>query len=384
MGDGLGEDEVPPLEDDDITVSAIPWGAQNFVSEATVAAAVASASSPPSANAPEPPSAPEDRNDGGGDDVEEENPDDDGDAEYSPPNRRGRGGSGNRGGRGGRGGRGRGGGGRGKRKRGTGAHNEDSDHFTTSELLPSTNPKRRTNPKRGVAPRNLTDDVSDSKDWEDTKIIGEDDDEDEEAAFGRGRKKEIRIFEPLPDDSWLNQGLDEEELKAMDPSGFLKKRKDTWAEIERDPFRGHAESDQKESTYCYLCENKRRPREGTDESIHYDSIMGFLDEFLRISMPCATHYALQYYDKFIFPATQKVMTQKMFMNHILKHNPNPVLITKWMLTHSIDVQLMIRSTIKPPVNGEPPDAKTVGMMHQNNKDMRNTLAMLAKLTKDAK
>jgi len=232
-------------------------------------------------------------------------------------------------------------------------------------------PKR---PRRAAAPKNLSDDTGDRPyrkslhDYEDDRDV--DDDEEDEGPRHTHH----------PDDAWLHQGLSEEDLKNMDPTGFLKKRHENWDQIQTNPYHGHAEAtdDTGNTTYCYMCENQRRARDGTDESLHYDTLRGFLNGFKHMSMHCATFFAVKYYDQYIYPATKKVMTQQMFMNHILKHDPSAPLLNKWMLVHAVDVQLMIRAAIKPLRPGEPPDRDSIRMMHANHKELRQCLSALQK------
>lgn len=250
-----------------------------------------------------------------------------------------------------------------------------SSSVDNSEEVKNQGPPKR--PRRAAAPTNLSDDTGDQArrnrrrgaDYEDEREVGGDDEEDEGPRFTAH-----------PDDAWLHQGLSEEDLKNMDPTGFLKTRHQNWANIEANPYLGQAEAtdDTGNTTYCYLCENPRRSRFGTDDSLHYDTIKGFLNGFQHMPMHCATFFAVKYYDQYVYPATRKVMTQPMFMNHILKHDPNAPLLHKWMLVHTVDVELMIRESIKPLRPGEPPDRDNIRMMHANHKELRQCIAAMQK------
>lgn len=194
----------------------------------------------------------------------------------------------------------------------------------------------------------------------------EEDDKDE---------KHIPTYTSLKTDAWMDAKLSDEDLKQMDPSGVLASRRENMNTIDNSMWYGFTETtvDGGDTSYCYMCENPRLERQDTGESKHYDQLTRLLRSHHKVTPNLATHWALRYYDENIFPTTRKAMTTRMFLMHMLKHDPDEASIHKMCLVNSLDLHKILRDVIKPVDDGDAPNSKTVDMMMKNNKEIRASL-----------
>ena len=209
------------------------------------------------------------------------------------------------------------------------------------------------------------------EDGEDQGDDAEEDDEDDESED----EKHVPTFTSLPNDAWLDSRLTAAQLNQWDPTGLLASRRDHMKMIDSSMWFGFTETtvENGDTSYCYLCENPRNERMDTGRSEHYDRLIQFLRASHRVTFNLAVHWALRYYDEHVFMHTRKAMTMRMFLNHMLQHDPDPTSIHKQALIHGLDLHRILRRVVKPVDDGDAPNHRTVAMMIQNNRDIRASL-----------
>lgn len=136
-------------------------------------------------------------------------------------------------------------------------------------------------------------------------------------------------FAPHPDDEWIENGPTDAEVLLQDPLMEVERRRRIATEkleaMERSMTEGRVNS---RKEFCYPCDVFHTVDPNTQRNDYLDNLNKLLQTGPTTTIHMACARAQSYYDRELLPKTKKIMTQSMWFQHILLHNPTPKMIAK--------------------------------------------------------